>query len=79
MKENTESLDYLRNQIEDQALHIQYVCRQIVEDCQAGRHFDVYARNKAISGALAGDAALLGILIDRYVERQKGEAHGREN
>lgn len=49
--------------IKEQAKKIRDVAQRIIDACESGEAIDPYARNKATSGSLAQDAAVLGIMI----------------
>lgn len=58
--------------IRAQAERIRDIAQRVIDACDNGTTIDPYARNKSVSGSLAGDAATLGIMIVQY-EYENGE------
>lgn len=52
--------------IQREAIEIRDVAQAIINFCESEQPFEGYARNKVAGGALAKDAAALGIMLVAY-------------
>ena len=57
--------------IAEQAERIRDIAQTLMDAYNRGSNVDAYARNKVVSGSLAADAAVLGIMIVAYEESER--------